>query len=59
MDGRVQPDYEKAALWLADLHEELDVIRYPTRVQMLRAVDEARRRAETLARLERRLQLLP
>jgi hypothetical protein len=52
MDGRVAPDYDKAALWLADLHEELDVIRYPTRVQMLRTVDEAMRRAESLARLE-------
>ncbi len=53
MDGRVAPDYQKAALWLADLREELDVLRYPTRVEMIRAVDEARRRAESLARLER------
>jgi hypothetical protein len=53
MDGRVALDYQRAALWLADLHEELDVMRYPTRVEMIRAVEEAMRRAESLARLER------
>ena len=51
MDEDVALDYEKAELWLADLREDLDVIRYPTRVQMLRTVDEAMRRAESLARL--------
>ncbi len=56
MDGRVVPDYEKAALWLADLYEELDLIRYPSRLQMMHTVDEAMRRADSLARLEHELQ---
>jgi hypothetical protein len=59
MDADVALDYEKAELWLADLREDLDVIRYPTRVQMMRAVAEAGRRAESLARLEHALQHLP
>jgi hypothetical protein len=59
MDEDVALDYEKAELWLADLREDLDVIRYPTRVGMMRAVDEAGRRAESLARLEYALQHLP
>ena len=49
----------RARQWLADLHEDLDLIRYPTRVQLLRAVDEAARRADSLARLEHALQYLP
>ena len=58
MEGRLSPEYAKAAQRLADLHEDLGLIRYPTRVQMLRAVDEAARRAESLARLEYALQRL-
>jgi hypothetical protein len=50
------PESENAAQWLADLHEDLLLIRYPTRVEMLRAVGEAARRAESLARLEYALQ---
>jgi hypothetical protein len=49
----------RARQWLADLHEDLDLIHYPTRVQLLRAVDEAARRADSLARLEHALQYLP
>jgi hypothetical protein len=52
-------DEMRARQWLADLHEDLDLIRYPTRVQLLRAVDEAARRADSLARLEHALQYLP
>ena len=49
----------RARQWLADLNEDLDLIRYPTRVQLLRAVDEAARRADSLARLEHALQRPP
>jgi hypothetical protein len=49
----------RARQWLADLHEDLDLFRYPTRVQLLRAIDEAARRADSLARLEHALQYLP
>ncbi len=59
MDRRVAPDYQRAAQWLADLHEDLDVLRYPTRVEMLRAVEEAMGRADSLARLERALDTWP
>jgi hypothetical protein len=52
-------EQNRARQWLADLHEDLDLIRYPTRVQLLRAVDEAARRADSLARLEHALQYLP
>lgn len=52
-------EQNRARQWLADLHEDLDLIRYPTRVQLLRAVDEAARRAESRARLEHALQHLP
>ena len=52
-------DEMRARQWLADLHEDLDLIHYPTRVQLLRAVDEAARRADSLARLEHALQYLP
>jgi hypothetical protein len=41
------------------VHEDLDLIRYPTRLQLLRAVDEAAHRAESLARLEYALSRLP
>jgi hypothetical protein len=58
MERRLAPESEKAAQWLADLHEDLPLIRYPTRVEMLRAVGEAVRRAESLARLEYALQRL-
>jgi hypothetical protein len=58
MERRLSPESEKAAQWLADLHEDLGVIRYPSRVEMLRAVGEAARRAESLARLEYALQRL-
>jgi hypothetical protein len=50
--ARQSPAYDKAAQWLADLHEDLDLVRYPTRVEMLRAVNEAARRADCLIRLE-------
>lgn len=56
MEGRLSPMNERQAQWLADLHEDLDVIRYPTRVEMLRAVDEAARRADSRARLDYALQ---
>jgi hypothetical protein len=36
--------------------EYLDVIRYPARAEMLRAVGEAAQRADSLARLEHELQ---
>jgi hypothetical protein len=58
MDGRLSPSRENAAQWLADLHEDLGVVRYPTRFQMLRAVDEAARRADSQARLEHALKRL-
>ena len=56
MEGRLSPTYRNQAQWLADLHEDLDLIRYPTRVEMLRAVDEAAQRADSLARLDYALQ---
>jgi hypothetical protein len=43
---------------LADVHEGLDLIRYPARLEMLRAVDEAAQRADSLARLDHALQHL-
>ncbi len=52
-------DQKRARQWLADVHEDLDLIRYPTRVQLLRAVDEAAHRAESLARLEYALERMP
>jgi hypothetical protein len=48
-------DQSRARQWLADVHEDLDLIRY----QLLRAVDEAAHRAESLARLEYALSRLP
>jgi hypothetical protein len=50
-------EQNRARQWLADLHEDLDLIRYPTHVQLWRTVDEAARRADSLARLEYALQL--
>jgi hypothetical protein len=58
MEGRLSQEGRYAAQWLADLYEDLGVIRYPSRVEMLRAVGEAARRAESLARLEYALQRL-
>jgi hypothetical protein len=59
MKTRLSPAEQKRAhQWLADLHEDLDLYRYPTRVELLRAVDEAAHRADSLARLEYALQHL-
>jgi hypothetical protein len=55
VEGTSSATYAKRAQWLADLHEDLDVIRYPTRVKMLRAVEEAAHRAESRARLDHAL----
>ena len=52
-------DQTRARQWLADLHEDLDLYHYPTRVELLRTVDEAARRADSFARLEYALQHLP
>ncbi len=52
-------EQKRAWQWLADVNEDLDLIRYPTRVQLLRAVDEAARRAESHARLDYALERLP
>jgi hypothetical protein len=52
-------EQSRARQWLADVHEDLDLIRYPTRVQLLRAVDEAARRADSHARLEHALRGMP
>ena len=52
-------EQQRARQWLADLHEDLDLIRYPTRTQLLRAIDEAAQRADSLRRLEYALQQLP
>ncbi len=60
MKTRLSPAEQKRAhQWLADLHEDLDLYRYPTRVELLRAVDEAAHRADSLARLDYALQHLP
>ncbi len=37
---------------LADLCEDLALARYPTRLRLLQTIDEAARRAQSLARLE-------
>jgi hypothetical protein len=52
-------EQQRAHQWLADLHEDLDLFRYPTRVQLLRAVDEAAHRADSRMRLEDALRRLP
>jgi hypothetical protein len=53
---RVEPRKEssdrRAEQWIADISEDLALVRYPTRWLLLQAVDEAARRAEGLARLE-------
>ena len=41
-----------AEQWFADLSEDLEIQRYPSRMLLLRAIDDAARRAECLARLE-------
>ncbi len=43
---------------LVDVHEGLDLTRYPTRLEMLRAVEEAAQRADSVARLDHALQRL-
>jgi hypothetical protein len=45
-------DDRKADQWLADISEDLELLRYPTRRRLLETVEEAARRAESLARLE-------
>ena len=49
-------DHKKAAQWLADIHEDLEVRRwtvsYPAHTQFRQVLDEAARRAAALARLE-------
>lgn len=49
-------DHKKAAQWLADIHEDLEVRRwtvsYPAHTQFRQLLDEAARRAASLARLE-------
>jgi hypothetical protein len=59
MERRLSPKYKQMAQWLADLHEDLELIRYPTRVEMRNTVDEAAQRAKSLARLEDALRRLP
>ena len=60
MKVRLSPAEQiRARQWLADVHEDLDLIGYPTRLQLLRAIDEAARRADSLARLEYALERLP
>ncbi len=58
MEGWLSPTDQQQAQRLADLHEDLHLIRYPARVEMLRAVDEAAHRADSLARLDYALQRL-
>jgi acyl carrier protein phosphodiesterase len=52
-------DHKKAAQWLADVHEDLEVRRwtvsYPAHTQFRQVLDEAARRAASLARLENAL----
>jgi hypothetical protein len=50
LQGR--PEGRKAQQWLADVSEDLEVIRYPTRRSFVEMVDDAARRAESRARLE-------
>jgi hypothetical protein len=58
MEARLSPMDREQAQRLADVHEGLDLIRYPTRLGVLRAVDEAAHRADSLARLDHALQRL-
>lgn len=55
MDDRFAPTHEDEAQRLADLQEHLDLVRYPSRLEMLRAVNDAARRADSVARLEHAL----
>jgi hypothetical protein len=52
VEPRKASDDRKAEQWLADISEDLEVLRYPTRWRLMQAVDEAARRADGLARLE-------
>lgn len=52
MDQRKADGDRRAEQWIADISEDLAVMRYPTRRRLLQAVDEAARRADGLARLE-------
>lgn len=54
-----QDDQQRARQWLADVHEDLNLSGYPTRVRLLQAVDEAAHRADSLTRLELALERLP
>ena len=60
MKVRLTPaEQVRARQWLADVNEDLELARYPTRVELWRAVHEASRRAESSARLEYALRGLP
>ena len=52
MEARKESGDRRAEQWIADISEDLEVMRYPTRWRLLQAVDEAARRADGLARLE-------
>lgn len=55
MARRLSPEERANEQALADLHEEVALRRYPTRIAMARVVREAAERAESLARLDRAL----
>jgi hypothetical protein len=59
MERGLSPTDLEQAQCLADLREGLVLVRYPARMRMLRAVDEAAQRADSLARLEYALRRLP
>lgn len=52
VEARNESSDRRAEQWIADISEDLAVMRYPTRWRLLQAVDEAARRADGLARLE-------
>jgi hypothetical protein len=52
MERRKAAGDPRAEQWIADISEDLEVLRYPTRWRLIQAVDEAARRADGLARLE-------
>lgn len=52
MEPQKASNDRRAEQWLADISEDLEVLRYPTRWRLMQAVDEAARRADGLARLE-------
>jgi hypothetical protein len=58
MGRGLSPAEKRHEQWLADMHEDLVLVRYPTRVEMLHAIDEAAHRADSLARLDYALQHL-